>query len=43
MFGVQFSQESLQVAACEGPFEGRRRALVMDLKGQKALFKVGQR
>jgi hypothetical protein len=28
---------------CEGPFEGRRSPFVMDLKGEKALFEIGQR
>src|SRR5215467_14492667 len=40
---VESGEERLQVGACEGPFEGRCRPLVMDLKCEKALFEIGQR
>lgn len=42
-FGVELGQESLQITVCEGPFEGRRRPLVMGLKSEEALFEIGQR
>lgn len=39
---VEFGEKRLQVGACKGPFEGRRRSLVMDLEREKALFEISQ-
>ena len=36
-------QKSIEIAAGEGPVEGRRRPLVMGLKGKQALFEFLQR
>ena len=32
----------MQIAACEGPFERRRRPLIVELKGEETLFEIGQ-
>ena len=42
-FGGDLGQKRVEIAAGEGPLEGRCRPLIVDLEGEEALFEFGQR